>query len=304
MVTARLLLLGLLGAGACTASDGTPSSGPPSFAARILAAAEIEGPGDAETIVASAQPVAPLRARSGSLLPGIGLLALGNTGAGAASLLRPDRRGEIERVRIFGFAPQDLGSSGQEALDAFYGLVSEAMQDAARDLEGPKPEIDPLTTSVEMLGGPLIAKATTLHWSLPACRVLERGECFHRLRVREDDEAELIDASPLTGGSAWRVDRMLIVPGFDVVRYLPVVDELPLLTGVSARLPDWAFLSIPANRIGMPDETGALRLLPAPVLFHRGRAHFFAEGLGTEDGVRLLGWGASGPIAAAPEASQ
>ncbi|MEL6773122.1 MAG: hypothetical protein AAFP23_00060, partial [Pseudomonadota bacterium] len=129
-----LLLLALLGTAACTAPKDPASSGPPSFAARILAAAEIDGPGDAATIAASAQPVAPLRARSGSLLPGIGLLALGNTGAGSASLLRPDQRGEIERVRIFGFAPHDLGSTGQEALDAFYGLVSEAMQDAARDL--------------------------------------------------------------------------------------------------------------------------------------------------------------------------
>lgn len=304
MVTARLLLLALLGLAACTASNGQAPSGPPSYAARILAAAEIEGPGDAETIVASAQPVAPLRARSGSLLPGIGLLALVNTGAGSASLLRPDRRGEIERVRIFGFAPKEFGDTGQDAIDTFYGVVSEAIQDAVGDLEGPRTEIDLLTASVEMPSGRLLAKATTLQWSVPACAMLERGECFHRLRVREDDEAEAIDASPLGSGTAWLVTRMLIVPGFDVVRYVPVLDELPLLSAVSARLPDGVFLSIPANRIGVADETGALRLLPVPVLLHRGRAHFFAGGLGPEDGVRLLGWGASGPITCPPEATK
>lgn len=307
MVTGRLLLLALLGLAACTTTDGQAPSGPPSYAARILAAAEIVGPGDAETIVASTQPVVPLRARSGSLLPGIGLLALGNTGAGSASLLRPDRRGEAERVRIFGFAPKSLGDTGQDAIDTFYGVVSEAVQDAAGDLEGPRPAIDLLTASVEMPSGPLLAKATTLQWSVPACAMLERGACLHRLRVREDDEAEVIDASPLGGGgggTAWLVERTLILPGFDVVRYVPVLDELPLLSAVSARLPDWAFLYVPANRIGVPDEAGALRLLPVPVLFHRGRAHFFATGLGPEDGARLLGWGASGPITSPPEVTQ
>ncbi|MEM9762920.1 MAG: hypothetical protein AAF968_10460 [Pseudomonadota bacterium] len=303
-MTARLLLLALVSVAACTTTDGVAPPGPPSYAARILATAEIDGPGDAATIAASAQPIVPLRDRSGSLLRGIGLLALGNTGAGTASLLRPDRRGEVERVRIFGFAPKDLGDTGQDAIDTFYGVVSEAIQDAARDLEGARPEIELLTASVEMPSGPLIAKATTLQWSVPACAALERGACFHRVRVRQDDEAEMIDASPLGGDPVWLVERTLILPGFDVVRYVPVLDELPLLTAVSGLLPDWAFLYVPANRIGVSDETGALRLLPAPVLFHRGRAHFFAAGLGAEDGVHLRGWGASGPITAQPEATQ
>ncbi|MEO0762525.1 MAG: hypothetical protein AAFZ09_12055 [Pseudomonadota bacterium] len=150
----------------------------------------------------------------------------------------------------------------------------------------------------------MTVRSFAVQWSASGCAALERGPCRHQLRVQDDQAADRLPVSPVDGRPAWRPATVLELPGYDRVRYVPVLDELPLLSAVSGLLPDWAFLHVPANRIGVPDETGALRLLPVPVLFHRGRAHFFAAGLGPGDGVDLVGWGAFGPIAASPEATQ
>ncbi|MEM6679016.1 MAG: hypothetical protein AAF675_14210, partial [Pseudomonadota bacterium] len=222
--------------------------------------------------------------------------------AGTASLLRPDRRSGAERAKLFGFVPAGTVATGVAAQQRLFTEALSAFETIAAGV--PAARLETREDIAETIGGPVAVRTLAVQWSAPGCAALERGPCRHQLRVQDDQAADRLPVSPVDGGPAWRPTAVLELPGYDRVRYQPVVDELPILTAASEELPDWAFFYIPANRIGVPDATGVLRLLPAPVLFHRGRAHFFAAGHGPEDGVRLAGWGASGPITAAPEASQ
>lgn len=219
------------------------------------------------------------------LAPPPGLSSLGAGVFGIFSLLANSRVDPETGSSIMAWVPKALAPTHEEAIIRF----NQAVVPAARatfdrsQFPGLTTEPDPRHSAEQCM--PLSGCKTYdfFYFRLTGgrCQDAEKQYCWAHFGASYRPERDSVAPAFIGGQPAWRVSQALppwARAGDLMGTWYAAADELAFYTDISRQLPDWAFIYIAPRKAAYRDKDGSLKLLPYPVVIHRGTIHYFIAG--------------------------
>lgn len=271
-----------------------------SLALQVAKSADIVGLKDAQ-VPAGASIGGPSLLQSRDLVNGayIASSSLLSLSSGAMALLTSIASGpDVDKrryVAIVGWMPKAEARDAEEARLKWSSIVMQAMSGSAHRQAFPGLEVSfppPGRSKLYLDSFGSSIEVEEFRMELRGGRCGERRKPFCDYRAAMGTAPELAKAPPfLSSGEVWEFDThhgMVILPRtiqLDDFRrtWVAGVDDLSWFIDLSKLLPSWAFLYVGPQGAGYRNpETGALELLPFPVVINAGTVHYFAVPAGQQ----------------------